>query len=92
MTTRSFLTYTGCLPNASSLLTPNALILSRLTPCPSAEFGYPKVSVELPIVARWLQGSSTGVCGDNNWVLFQVLIAEFLAGAGFEHHPAQITA
>ncbi|MEV7607111.1 DUF2264 domain-containing protein [Paenarthrobacter sp. NPDC089322] len=41
-------------------------------------------------VAAWLQGSSRSTCVDNNWVLFQVLIAEFLAGAGFEHNAAQI--
>lgn len=41
-------------------------------------------------VVDWLQGSSSSTCGDNNWVLFQVLIAEFLAGAGFEHNAAQI--
>jgi hypothetical protein len=41
-------------------------------------------------VADWLQGSSRSVCVDNNWVLFQVLIAEFLAGAGLEHNAAQI--
>ncbi|WP_426989197.1 DUF2264 domain-containing protein [Pseudarthrobacter sp. Y6] len=41
-------------------------------------------------VAAWLQGSSTSVSVDNNWVLFQLLIAEFLAGAGFEHNEAHI--
>ncbi|SEJ55457.1 hypothetical protein SAMN04487917_10741 [Arthrobacter sp. yr096] len=41
-------------------------------------------------VAAWLQGSSTSICVDNNWVLFQVMIAEFLAGAGLEHNAAQI--
>ncbi|MFE4195618.1 DUF2264 domain-containing protein [Paenarthrobacter sp. NPDC056912] len=41
-------------------------------------------------VAAWLQGSSRSVCVDNNWVLFQVMIAEFLAGAGFEHNADQI--
>lgn len=41
-------------------------------------------------VALWLQGSSTSSCVDNNWVLFQVLIAEFLAGAGLEHNVEQI--
>ncbi|MFJ5957727.1 DUF2264 domain-containing protein [Paenarthrobacter sp. NPDC092416] len=41
-------------------------------------------------VADWLQGSSRSTCGDNNWVLFQVLIAEFLAGAGFEYNAGQI--
>lgn len=41
-------------------------------------------------VAEWLQGSSRSTCVDNNWVLFQVLIAEFLGGAGFEHNAAQI--
>ncbi|MFK0003766.1 DUF2264 domain-containing protein [Paenarthrobacter sp. NPDC090522] len=41
-------------------------------------------------VAGWLQGSSDSTCVDNNWVLFQVLIAEFLAGAGFEYNAGQI--
>ncbi|MCD4851804.1 DUF2264 domain-containing protein [Arthrobacter sp. AK01] len=41
-------------------------------------------------VAAWLQGSSRSTCVDNNWVLFQVMIAEFLAGAGFEHNERQI--
>ncbi|MET4620861.1 hypothetical protein ABIE18_002317 [Arthrobacter sp. 2762] len=41
-------------------------------------------------VAEWLQGSSRSTCVDNNWVLFQVLIAEFLAGTGFEHNATQI--
>ncbi|MFW0774076.1 DUF2264 domain-containing protein [Paenarthrobacter nitroguajacolicus] len=41
-------------------------------------------------VAAWLQGSSRSSCVDNNWVLFQVMIAEFLAGAGFEHNAEQI--
>ena len=41
-------------------------------------------------VAAWLQGSSRSEAWDNNWVLFQVLVAEFLAGAGFEHNAAQI--
>ncbi|MGJ3191933.1 DUF2264 domain-containing protein [Paenarthrobacter sp. FR1] len=41
-------------------------------------------------VATWLQGSSRSSCVDNNWVLFQVMIAEFLAGAGFEHDETQI--
>ncbi|MBP2268517.1 hypothetical protein J3A64_003981 [Pseudarthrobacter sp. PvP004] len=41
-------------------------------------------------VAAWLQGSSRSTCVDNNWVLFQVMIAEFLAGAGFEHNAEQI--
>ncbi|UVJ39478.1 DUF2264 domain-containing protein [Arthrobacter sp. CJ23] len=41
-------------------------------------------------VADWLQGSSGSTCVDNNWVLFQVLIAEFLAGAGYGHNAAQI--
>ncbi len=41
-------------------------------------------------VAAWLQGSSGSEACDNNWVLFQVLIAEFLAGAGFENNAAQI--
>lgn len=41
-------------------------------------------------VAAWLQGSSRSTCVDNNWVLFQLMIAEFLAGAGFEHNEAQI--
>ncbi|PRB37040.1 hypothetical protein CQ020_21575 [Arthrobacter sp. MYb23] len=41
-------------------------------------------------VAAWLQGSSTSTCVDNNWVLFQVMIAEFLAGAGFDHNESQI--
>jgi hypothetical protein len=41
-------------------------------------------------VAAWLQGSSTSTCVDNNWVLFQLMIADFLAGAGFEYNAAQI--
>lgn len=41
-------------------------------------------------VAGWLQGSSRSSCVDNNWVLFQVMIAEFLAGAGFEHNATHI--
>jgi|GEM_PF-886763 len=41
-------------------------------------------------VAAWLQGSSRSEAWDNNWVLFQVLIAEFLGGAGVEHNEAQI--
>ena len=41
-------------------------------------------------VAAWLQGSSGSEAWDNNWVLFQVLIAEFLAGVGLEHNAAQI--
>ena len=41
-------------------------------------------------VAAWLQGSSNSACVDNNWVLFQVLIAEFLAGAGYEYNEGQI--
>ncbi|WP_115788951.1 DUF2264 domain-containing protein [Arthrobacter silvisoli] len=41
-------------------------------------------------VAAWLQGSSRSEAWDNNWVLFQVLIAEFLAGAGLDHNEAQI--
>lgn len=41
-------------------------------------------------VAAWLQGSSRSEAWDNNWVLFQVLIAEFLAGAGCEFNGAQI--
>ncbi|WGM20235.1 DUF2264 domain-containing protein [Paenarthrobacter sp. OM7] len=41
-------------------------------------------------VAAWLRGSSRSTCVDNNWVLFQVMIAEFLAGAGFEYNAAQI--
>ena len=41
-------------------------------------------------VAAWLQGSSRSTCVDNNWVLFQVMIAEFLAGAGFEHNADHI--
>lgn len=41
-------------------------------------------------IAHWLQGSSRSTCVDNNWVLFQVMIAEFLAGAGFHHNAEQI--
>ncbi|OFI36969.1 hypothetical protein BIU82_11155 [Arthrobacter sp. SW1] len=41
-------------------------------------------------VAAWLQGSNSSTAWDNNWVLFQVLIAEFLAGVGLEHNEAQI--
>ncbi|WP_427015927.1 DUF2264 domain-containing protein [Pseudarthrobacter sp. P1] len=41
-------------------------------------------------VARWLDGSSTSEANGNNWVLFQVVIAEFLAGVGREHNAAQI--
>ena len=41
-------------------------------------------------VAVWLQGSSRSTCVDNNWVLFQVMIAEFLATAGFHHNADHI--
>lgn len=41
-------------------------------------------------VAAWLQGSSTSEAWDNNWVLFQVVIAEFLAGAGCDFNGEQI--
>ncbi|MGF6835121.1 hypothetical protein QF015_003316 [Paenarthrobacter sp. TE4293] len=45
---------------------------------------------EQSAVASWLQGSSHSTCVDNNWVLFQVMIAEFLAGAGFEFNADHI--
>ncbi|WP_231391895.1 DUF2264 domain-containing protein [Arthrobacter sp. 35W] len=41
-------------------------------------------------VAAWLSGSSTSEANGNNWVLFQVVIAEFLAGVGREHNAEQI--
>ncbi len=45
---------------------------------------------ERDAVAHWLQGSSTSSCVDNNWVLFQVMIAQFLANAGYGHNAGHI--
>ncbi|MDP5227952.1 MULTISPECIES: DUF2264 domain-containing protein [Arthrobacter] len=47
---------------------------------------------EQDVVAAWLQGSSTAEAWDNNWVLFSVHVAEFLAGAGYPHNPEHVTA
>ncbi|MFJ3956077.1 DUF2264 domain-containing protein [Arthrobacter sp. NPDC090010] len=46
---------------------------------------------EQDVVAAWLQGASTAEAWDNNWLLFLVQVAEFLAGAGYAHAAEQIT-
>lgn len=41
-------------------------------------------------VAAWLSGASTSEVNRNNWVLFPLIIAEFLAGVGRPHNAGQI--
>ncbi len=41
-------------------------------------------------VAAWLAGSSTSAANANNWVLFSLMIAEFLASAGYPHNQNHI--
>lgn len=41
-------------------------------------------------VAGWLSGSSTSEVNQNNWVLFPLIIAEFLAGVGRDHNEGHI--
>ncbi|MGA7203717.1 MAG: DUF2264 domain-containing protein [Specibacter sp.] len=41
-------------------------------------------------VAAWLSGASTSEVNRNNWVLFPLVIAEFLAGVGRRHNAGQI--
>ncbi|KRC62323.1 hypothetical protein ASE14_00245 [Agromyces sp. Root81] len=41
-------------------------------------------------VAAWLAPSAHVATGDNNWVLFRVVVQEFLAGSGFPFDPAVI--
>lgn len=41
-------------------------------------------------VAGWLSGSSTSEVNQNNWVLFPLIIAEFLAGVGRPHNEGHI--
>lgn len=43
-------------------------------------------------IARWLAPSARVATPDNNWVLFRVVVQEFLAGAGFDHEPSVIDA
>ncbi|WP_285726947.1 DUF2264 domain-containing protein [Psychromicrobium xiongbiense] len=45
---------------------------------------------EQAAVARWLFGSNDGPANDNNWVLFQVVVAEFLAGVGYDYNPEHL--
>ncbi|WP_287904213.1 DUF2264 domain-containing protein [Arthrobacter sp.] len=47
---------------------------------------------EQDTVASWLQGAGTADPWDNNWVLFNAHVAEFLAGVGRDHNPDHITA
>lgn len=46
---------------------------------------------EQDTVASWLQGAGTADPWDNNWVLFNAHVAEFLAGVGRDHNPDHIT-
>ena len=46
---------------------------------------------EQDVVASWLQGAGTAEPWDNNWVLFNAHVAEFLAGVGRDHNPDHIT-
>lgn len=41
-------------------------------------------------VARWLHPSAQVQTPDNNWVLFRVMVQEFLAGSGFPFEPSVI--
>ena len=41
-------------------------------------------------VAGWLGGASTSEVNRNNWVLFPLIITEFLAGVGRPHNPGRI--
>ncbi|MGX5697954.1 DUF2264 domain-containing protein, partial [Agromyces soli] len=41
-------------------------------------------------VARWLAPSARVATPDNNWVLFRVVVQEFLAGSGFAHEASVI--
>jgi len=41
-------------------------------------------------IAAWLSGSSFSEVGKNNWVLFPMVIAEFLAGTGYPHNEERI--
>ena len=41
-------------------------------------------------VAAWLAGSARSDVGKNNWVLFPMVIAEFLAGAGYPHNEERV--
>lgn len=43
-------------------------------------------------VARWLEPSARVATPDNNWVLFRVVVQEFLAGSGLPHEASVIEA
>lgn len=43
-------------------------------------------------VARWFEPSARVSTPDNNWVLFRVVVQEFLAGSGFPHEASVIDA